>query len=204
MRVILNLTFIAVLAFASACNGQPQSPPRQKAAVDLEAEIGKIKQKLKDNPNSAELHADVAALAAVKNDWTVSDEEIGTAIKLAPNNAVYYFAAAESYFRRGFKDKAFDLMRSAIAVDPENPLTRFFMGNMFERNLDPTKATAEYQETKKLLILLQSPERQAPNHIEGNQYYDRFGQIYMLEGLEARVDKRLRALHVDPVTPRQN
>jgi tetratricopeptide (TPR) repeat protein len=163
-------------------------------AIDVEAEISKIKKQLDSNPSSedsSELHQKLAVLATMKADWSTFESEMSLAIKLDPNQITNYIGAAQVYYDRGMNDKAFAMLDIGVAVDPENPLPHFFLAVFHDRQNDNDKARLEYMETRRLLILLRSAGR-LENRIEQNRYYDRHGRTYFLpDSIEAKAEKRI-------------
>ncbi len=196
MRQVLTWVFPLLLVLASACHRQTQTRDGAGSAVDVDAEIAQIKQELKTSPNSSDLHEQLSVLAAVKKDWPTFEEENALAIRLDPNKVTNYCEGAEVYLGRGLTDKALAMMKSAIAADPENPLSRFILGNMYERIHDREKAKMEYEETRRLMDVLKAPERREQNRIEGEKYYDRFGNTYMLNIVSAKLKGRLQELQM--------
>lgn len=200
MRYSCYLFSLVLLVSTVACRGGTQTAGRNKDTPNVDAEIAKIKEQLKAAPNSSDLHSQLSALAAIKGDWDTFEREIAIAIRLDPNRATNYFGAAEVYRQRGLTNKAFDMMKSAVAVDPQNPLSHFFLGLLYERQASSAEAKLEYQETKRLLDALRSPGRKSGNRIEGNIYYDRLGNTYVLiDNLDELLQKRLS--HVDTAGP---
>jgi tetratricopeptide (TPR) repeat protein len=190
----LNWLSWLLLISTLACHGQTQKTDGKNPVPDVKSEMAKIREQLKAAPDSSELHAQWSALAAAKGDWDTSEREISIAIRLDPNRVTNYFGAAEVFRHRGLTSRAFEMLRSAIAVDPQNPLSHFFLAVLYERTSDIPKAKVEYRETQKLLAALRSPGIRGGNRIEGTTYYDKLGNTYLLDDLDKRVDKHLLQL----------
>src|SRR5260221_13226743 len=58
---------------------------------------------------------------------------------------------------RGMAQQEREMLNRAVAIDPENPLSHFVLGVMYERQSDAKNATAEFVETKRLIDTLSLP-----------------------------------------------
>lgn len=78
-----------------------------------------------DFPKSAFAHNSLAWLAANCNRNLDEAVQHGQkAVKLEPKNAGYLDTLAEAHFRRGEKDKAVELMKQCVAMEPKRPYFR--------------------------------------------------------------------------------
>jgi protein involved in temperature-dependent protein secretion len=181
--------------FLLGCHEKPPATDNHDGGViNIDAEIAQIREQIKAKPDSSELHEQLSALAAIKGDWVEFENESAIAIRLDPNRITNYVGASEVYRRRGLKNKALEVMKAGVAVDPENPLSHYFLALLYEKGSDSAGAKVEYMETKRLLALLRSSGKQG-NRIEGDLYYDTHGRSYgLLANLDAKIDDRLSRL----------
>jgi tetratricopeptide (TPR) repeat protein len=198
VRYFYSFLSVGLLLSAGIFASQAQTTRPQNRTVDVDAEMAKIREQLKANPNSSDLHAQLASLASAKSDWPTFEKETGIAIKLDPARVTNYFGAAEVYRRRGLPGKASEMLKAALAVDPQNPLSHFFSGVFYEHESNRDKARDEFEKTKQLLAQLGSPGPGAKNHIQDGKYYDSHGISYMLGDLDQRVEKHLAQLNAAP------
>jgi tetratricopeptide (TPR) repeat protein len=193
VRYLYSFLCVVLIVFVGICGSNSQTAPPK--TVDVDAEMARIHERLKVKPNSSDLHGQLAALASAKSDWQTFDNEIALAIKLDPTRVTNYFGAAEVYRRRGLPEKASEMLNSALAVDTLNPLSHFFMGAFYEHLGDREKAKSEFEQTRQLLVRLRKPGSEAKNRIHGDNYYDSYGNPYLIDHLDERAEKHLAQIN---------
>lgn len=203
-------TGVLIVALALSCSGQ-QRKPRQAASVNVDEEIAKLKTQVEKSPDDASLHGQLAIVLSWKGDWEGSDREANIAMKLDPHNPVLCIEAAERYRVRGLTDKEAEMMNRAVTADPQNPLSHFFLGVMYERRADAEKAMAEFAETKRLIDTLSSLPltnqiRSRIDRRDGETIYtDQCGKEYFLRSILRPLAKKLSAsvdcVQVEPLSP---
>jgi len=202
MKIIQSAVIVICVIGMTACRGTKVAG-HDHSAFEADAAIANVNKQLKDSPNSSDLHGQLALLAGMKKDWATFDREIETAIRLDPDLMTNYINAAEIYRMRGRTDMAVQTLKTAIARDPQNPLTRFFLATFYEHIPDRAKALLEYQETKKLIEVLRASGRTG-KLIDGHEaYYDKSGQPYYVPG-DSEITKSLKRLESPQPFPRQN
>ncbi len=192
-RLLGVITLVSALAWSS------QQPTGDKSTtVNPDDEIVRLNKQLQTSPDSADLHHQLALIFAMKGDWAGSDKEMSTAMKLDPHNPILFIEAAEGFRVRGLKAKAIEMLTRAVGIDPQNPLSHFFLGVMYERESTSDKAIAEFRETKRLIDTLSLPASAAGagnRIIKGTQgetwYHDQFGKEYLLDGILKSLRKKL-------------
>ena len=183
-----------VLAFVPGCSSRPQNGD----SIPIDSDIAELKQQLQTSPDSPSLHHQLSALLAEKHDWEASDRESRTAMKLAPHDPMLWIDAAQTYRSRGLEAKALEMLNHAVEIDPLNPLSHFALGSLYERESNPAKAAAEFQETKRLVETLSLPSDtpEIRNRIvQGTRqeiyYIDQFGKEFLLGDLLKALKKKL-------------
>lgn len=90
------------------------------------------------------------------------------------------------------------MLNHAVSIDPQNPLSHFFLGVMYERQSDPNKAMAEFREANRLIEVLSEPTptlalgpRIVRDERQDIYYLDKFGKQYLLNDIIRPLKKRL-------------
>ncbi|HET6842225.1 MAG TPA: hypothetical protein VFK06_11160 [Candidatus Angelobacter sp.] len=191
MKIVHSVMIVICLIGMTACRGTKVAGHDQPA-FDADAAIANVNKQLKDSPNSSHWHGQLALLAGIKKDWATFDREIKTAIHLDPDLMTNYINAAEIYRMRGRTDMAVQTLKTAIARDPQNPLTHFFLATFYEHIPDRANALLEYQESKRLIEALRASGR--TGNLDGHEaYYDKSGQPYYLPSY-SEITKSLKRL----------
>jgi len=94
---------------------------RKKEAADLFAKVWTVHERMcKDYPKSALGHNNIAWLAVrCRRNLDEALEHAKLAVDLTPDNARYIDTLAEVYFQKGNKDKALELIKKCIKMDPK-------------------------------------------------------------------------------------
>jgi cytochrome c-type biogenesis protein CcmH/NrfG len=197
MQFASGVLTVVAMALVLACKGQQQKAGKT-ITVNADNEIVELKKQLEKSPNSADLHRQLALMLAAKGDWEGSDKESSVAMQLDPHNPILCIEAAASYRTRGLTSKEAEMLNRAVAIDPRNPLSHFFLGVMYERQSDSEKAMVEFRETKRLIDSLSEapPTLELRNRIvrrEGGEaiYTDQFGKEYFLHSILEPLKKKL-------------
>lgn len=184
-----------LLALIVACKRQRQTAAN---STDVNVAIEDLEKQLKASPNSASIHYQLGAVFAAKGEWARSDNEMAVAMQLDPHDPTVFIGAAQGYRARGLSAKAIETLTRAVAIDPQNPLSHFFLGVMYERESNSDKAMAEYRETKRLIDTLSAPTSSTEIRsriIRGTQgetwYFDQFGKDYLLDDILKPLQKKL-------------
>ncbi len=184
-----------LLASIVACKGQRQTAAN---SADADTEIAILEKQLKTSPNSASLHYQLGAMFAAKGDWARFDSEMGIAMQLDPHDPIVFIGAAQGYRARGLNANAIETLTRAVAIDPQNPLSHFYLGVTYERDSNSDKAMAEYREAKRLIDTLSAPTSSAEIRnriVKGTQgetwYHDQFGKDYLLDQILKPLQKKL-------------
>jgi tetratricopeptide (TPR) repeat protein len=193
MRPFL-LFLIVVSRFA--CLGAAQDVPRHNinmSKADLEAEKLKLESQLKTKPNSSFLHNQLAILELGLGNRGSYVREMKSAIRLDPRDPLNYFQLSETYRQWKQLARADLYLVKAAKVDPNNPLFRMRVGEMYDRRGDPTSAHSEYVEAKKVLQALQDGHSSEGGRVEKGVYYDSRGNAYTgASSLESSLDQHLK------------
>jgi tetratricopeptide (TPR) repeat protein len=202
MKIVHSVVIVICLIGMTACRGTKVAG-HDHSAFDADAAIANVNKQLKHSPNSSDLHGQLALLAGVRKDWVTFDREIETAIRLDPDLMTNYINAAEIYRMRGRTDMAVQMLKTAIARDPQNPLTHFFLATFYEHTPDRANALLEYQEAKRLNEVLRASGRTGKLSDGHEVYYDKSGQPYYLPS-DSEITKSVKRLESPKSVPSQN
>jgi tetratricopeptide (TPR) repeat protein len=196
MRTSGAVTVIALASILS-CNAQQQKPGKPMM-VSPDDEVVQLNKQLQTSPKSPELHRQLALILEMRGDWAGFDREMNTAIHLDPHDPMLLIEAAQGYRARGLNAKAIEILIRAVAIDPQNPLSHFSLGLMYERESNSDKAMAEFRETQRLVEKLSLPTSTADTRnriIKGTNgetwYHDQFGKDYLLDAILKSLRKKL-------------
>ncbi len=94
---------------------------RKKEAADLFGKVWAVHERMcKDYPKSALGHNNIAWLAVrCRRNLDEALQHAKLAVDLTPDNARYIDTLAEVYFQKGEKEKALELTKKCIKVDPK-------------------------------------------------------------------------------------
>src|SRR5258708_37040785 len=93
---------------------------------------------------------------------------------------------------RGMAQQEREMLNRAVAIDPENPLSHFVLGVMYEIQSDAKNPAAEFVETKRLIDTLSLPgssmatvNRIVPALHAESWYHERLALKFLLDSILA-------------------
>ena len=128
---------------------QSQSSPEQSSVANA---ITKYTQLLADNPEKAELHANLGSLYAQKQQWQDAINCYEQAIKLNPDFAGVYRNLARVFLQIGKEGKALECWYHALRLEPDwaDPQQHYTLGNTLWKCQKIGKAIACYRQAIRL------------------------------------------------------
>jgi TonB family protein len=112
---------------------------------DSTGEIEAIKEAIRSNPNSAELHHKLGLAYRSDNQFESAIEAFNQAIQLNPNYIEALFELSRTYRFQKNLDKAIEVLKQSLAADPNNAETQmemarvYWQAEMAEEALDAAK-----------------------------------------------------------------
>ena len=135
--ILFGSIILAISAISWSVYGSIEQKPAvgadnsQTPAKGVEDSIAKLEQKLAENPDDAEGWRMLGWSHFNMGAYVKAAEAYRKATQLAPNNADYWSSLGESLVQEAtgpFADEAVAAFRRAVAIDPQDPRARYFLG----------------------------------------------------------------------------
>ena len=149
--------------------------------------LEEVLKKIRENPEEAYWHNQAAVLYGARDNLEDALREIRIAIGLEPENPINYDFLASFLEEKGSGVEAEEALRSALALDQNNPSLHYDFGKILEGRRDWQAALAEY-------FLAQENLFRAERGPTGLVYYDAFGNVYSLDGLADDIKKGIERI----------
>ncbi len=114
-------------------------------AGDLDAAMEEYQRDLAWNPNSAELHLQIAGLFREKGDLARAASECRTAVQLSPDDERARIGLISALTDSGDFDSALAEAREGVRMWPERPYFHYLFGRVLVKKNDPDDAIVELQ-----------------------------------------------------------
>jgi len=130
--IVLAISAISWSVYGSIEKNAPPEPMNsQIAPTGVDDSISKLEQKLADNPEDADGWRMLGWSRFNMGAYAKAAEAYRKATQLSPNNADYWSSLGESLVQDAtgpFVDEAVAAFRRALAIDPQDPRARYFLG----------------------------------------------------------------------------
>jgi tetratricopeptide (TPR) repeat protein len=210
MKPILVTAMLLCVELLFACGKQPAStitktlssnsaPQHKVVYVDWQSQVAELKKKLVRDPNSAFLHNQIAVAYNALGDFSNSDREIHTAMKLSPDDSIDCYTAFAFYQQRHLRDKEMSVLDKALEIDPGNAFGHYEKAGLLEDDKKWTDALTEYQATKRLVDWVKAN----PDNFRNSawMYTDRRRNFYDVTWEISHIDDDLRRVNTEMREP---
>ncbi len=130
--IVLAISAILWSIYGSIGTNPPsEAMNSQRAPTGVDDSIAKLEQKLADNPEDAEGWRMLGWSRFNMGAYAKAAEAYRKATQLSPNNADYWSSLGESLVQDAkgpFAEEAVAAFRRALAIDPQDPRARYFLG----------------------------------------------------------------------------
>lgn len=99
---------------------------------DVDLDISKFEQIARDNPSSAEAHANLGSLYSLGGRYLDAVHELKTAVELDPSSK-HHFSLGQALYAHGDADGAIKELHEALKITPQNIDAQFHLGLILEK-----------------------------------------------------------------------
>jgi len=150
-------------------------------SVDWKAELEKAEAGIAKNPNSAFWHNQASVAYDALGYFEIAVKELKLASTLDPDDPSHHYSLFALYQRKGTLRQQRKALLSALDLDGGNPLGRFELGVVLEKEGYFEESLSEYRPAKLLAANVQGPE-----------YTDRRGNPFEIEFVRKNVDDYIK------------